>query len=78
MILTIVNLEPAKQWMKSGVWGFEAVIMAIIMAITILLIQALLVQIFWNLLLPPLFPMVPCISYWQALLLVLLIIFLFG
>lgn len=54
------------------------IVLAIIIAIIILLIQALLVMILWNLTLARMFPSVPCITFWQALGLSLLVDILIG
>ena len=57
--------------------SWQNVLLAFVFFIIALLIQALLVMIFWNLVLPKLFPSVPCLGYWEALALTLLVDVLF-
>lgn len=78
MIKTFISIAPPASWTKNGVMTAEAVLIAIVVAIALLFLQALLVMIFWNLTLPHMFAGVPCITFWQALGLVLLVAFLFG
>lgn len=79
MLNSIIAFIPIGQlWKPTAAMSIEALIIGIIVVIVLLLLQALLVMIFWNLTLPHIFPtVVPCISYWQALGLVLLVAALF-
>lgn len=67
--------EPFKQKNGSLPYSkvFEAALVGIVIVVIALVIQALLVMVFWNLSLPYIFSAVPCISFWQALMLVLLL-----
>ena len=73
-VKTLLNVSPPHRWIdgKSGTSAIEVVIIGIVLAIAAILLQALLVYIFWNLSLPHIFPSVPCITYAQALWLSLL------
>jgi len=78
MIRTITTLVPGSTWVKpGGALSFEAILIAIVVTVALILLQALLVMILWNLTLPKLFNF-PCLSYGQALGITLLVIFLFG
>lgn len=74
-VKTLLNVSPPHQWINGRTGGsiLEMLIIGLVLAIAAILLQALLVMIFWNLSLPHIFSAVPCISYWQALWLSLLV-----
>nr|UDO47603.1 hypothetical protein [Pandoravirus massiliensis] len=78
-VKTLLNVSPPHRWFdgRSGVSAVEVLILGIVLAIAAVLLQALLVMIFWNLSLPHIFASVPCLTYAQALWLSLLVTVLF-
>lgn len=62
---------------STGGISWTNILVAFFFAIIVLIIQALLVQIFWNLVIPKIFITVPCLDYWNALALTLLVDILF-
>jgi hypothetical protein len=77
-VRTLLNVSPPHKWMegRSAVSAIEMLVLGVVLAIAAILLQALLVMIFWNLSLPHIFPMVPCLTYMQALWLTLLVVVL--
>ncbi|AGO84129.1 hypothetical protein psal_cds_413 [Pandoravirus salinus] len=78
-VKTLLNVSPPHRWMdgRSAASAIEVLIIGVVLAIAAILLQALLVMIFWNLSLPHIFPIVPCLTYGQALWLSLLVTVLF-
>jgi len=74
-VKNLLTISPPHRWVqgRSIASALEVLVVGVLLAIAAILLQALLVMIFWNLSLPRIFEKVPCITYGQALWLSLLV-----
>ena len=72
----VTQMVPPNMWLKPEGIDWGKILITLLLGIGFLLLQALIVQILWNFVMPKVFG-VPCLSFLEALAVTLLIAALF-